>query len=191
MRHLHFITPLLLSALAVACAETDAPPGEDMTEGADLPAWRAIATPYGWRPLLEASEDPFADARPEGWSCPEQGYGVEDFGGEAGYDIRTMSCDPLTVEQATFTDVRAGDPIELRVWNGALSAPEADASARVIFTLGGEVLIDEELLIPRAALLNTWEVAAPADAPAGTPLVWHVRNHGANTWTFLSARVFN
>ena len=103
-------------------------------------------------------------------------------------DNRFPLCNWLTLEQPSLRDIRAGDRVEVRTYHFALTAP-VSGEARMVLSIGGEAAFDETLLIPRDGefLSNTW--TAPKDYPAGTPVLWHVNNHGTNEYLLIEANV--
>ncbi|MGD8607886.1 MAG: hypothetical protein PVH21_11365 [Myxococcales bacterium] len=103
-------------------------------------------------------------------------------------DERFPLCNWLTLQQPSLRDVRAGDRIEVRAYHFALTEPLGE-EARMSFVIGDELVFDETILIPRDGefLTNTW--TAPKDYPAGTPVLWHVNNHGSNEYLLVEVNV--
>jgi hypothetical protein len=105
-------------------------------------------------------------------------------------DARFPLCNWLTLEQPSLRDVRAGDRVEVRAYHFALNEP-LGGEARMSFVIGDELVFDETILIPRdGELLKTdppW--TATKDYPAGTPVLWHVNNHGSNEYLLIEVNV--
>ena len=103
-------------------------------------------------------------------------------------DTRIPLCNWLTLEQPSLRDIRAGDRVEVRTYHFALTAP-VSGEARMSLAIGDELAFDETILIPRDGefLSNTW--TAPRDYPSGTPVLWHVNNHGTNEYLLIEANV--
>lgn len=158
--------PILLSVFA--CDE----PGPSTCEATD-PA--VIAVPGGWT-LATADQDPFPD-RPDEPRCPEWGLRVE--GGSL--EVNTGDCSYATLTQATPAELPAGSRLTATVAHFDLFAPEP-AMAHVALALGDTVLWSRDLPVPLAASVYPVEVVLTEPVPAGTPLLFHVHNHGANSW---------
>jgi hypothetical protein len=103
-------------------------------------------------------------------------------------DDRIALCNWLTLEQPSLRDIRAGDQIEVRAHHSKLTAP-VPGEARMSLAIGDEIAFEERVLIPRDSqfLSNTW--TAPKAYPAGTPVLWHVDNHGANEYLLIEVNV--
>lgn len=153
--------------------------------GAPLPEPGALINNALWR-IVEPSADPFArdPARP----CPPGSGLDEPLGGELVYAIRTERCPSLTVRQSSRRPVLAGDTISVRAYHFPLTAPE-DATALMVLRLGEQEIFRRELAIPRDAseLSDTW--VADQDYPQGTPLLFHVENHGENEYALIAVDV--
>jgi hypothetical protein len=202
MRNLGFSSSCLTAALAVrvccACADaprsTDADDLRDMDAGGELEAGGALAEDaaalYVPRALVHAAlwervafdEDPLSGAPPRG--CAPDGYGEENLGGELAFFVRTELCAAITVQQASRAAVHAGDRLQIRAYHFPLTAPE-QSSAQLIVQIGETRVWERELPIPSPAaeLVEEWE--ADADYPAGTPVLFHVSNHGNNEYDLI------
>jgi hypothetical protein len=103
-------------------------------------------------------------------------------------DDRIPLCNWLTLEQPSLRDIRAGDRIEVRTYHFKLTAPVA-GEARMSLAIGEEIAFEERILIPRDGqfLSNTW--TATKSYPAGTPVLWHVDNHGTNEYLLIEVNV--
>ena len=97
-------------------------------------------------------------------------------------------CNWITLEQPSLRAIRAGDEVEVRTRHSPLNAP-VPGKARMSFAIGDQIALDEEVLIPSDFdfLSNTW--TAPWDYPAGTRLLFHVENHGANEYMLIEVNV--
>lgn len=177
MRRRHFI---LCGCLATGCA------AEPAVEVPREP--RALVNPFDWT-ALGAADDPFADHRPDDAACPEASWGGEPFAEQYALEVQTGpgGCGWLSARQPILSAVAAGDMIRIRVWHFALEpeAPGERAEAHVALALGGEVIWQRRVPIPGEGGLLLDTVAAPRTLAAGAPLVFHLHNHGANTWNLL------
>lgn len=165
----------LLVALLVTLAGCD--------DGADAqpPAWQGevtLAPIDGWAPLT-ADDDPFAD-RPAEVECPDYGAQTED----GIFEVETDVCRYGSFAQPLPVALRPGDVVEATVWHLQLWAPER-AQGHVALQLGDRLLWEERPTIPGNEAVYLVEVPVEQDWPAGTPLVFHVHNHGANSWRVL------
>ncbi len=103
-------------------------------------------------------------------------------------DARLTLCNWLTLEQPSFRAIRAGDQVEIRARHAELTAP-VPGEARMIFVVGDEAVLEYEVLIPSDFNFPSEIWTAPKDYPAGTPLLWHVDNHGANEYMLIEVNV--
>ncbi len=102
--------------------------------------------------------------------------------------VDTKVCDWITLEQLSLRDVREGDEIKIRTFHFSLNAP-SNGEARISLTLGDEMIFDERVLIPQPSgpIESTW--IATKDFEAGTPMLFHVNNHGANEYLLIEVNV--
>jgi len=110
-------------------------------------------------------------------------------------------CDWLTLEQPSLRAIRRGDQIEIRMRHAELTAPAPDGFARVMFTIGDQLVVDHQHAIPWEAeffprtrdpvtgelVPEIW--VADKDYPEGTRLLFHVDNHGKNEYMLIEARI--
>lgn len=130
-------------------------------------------------------EDPFAAYAPAVTeACPVDARLIEDFSGTLSYSVRTSDCSYTTVRQPSLVDVCAGDTLYVWLWHFALTAPEG-ATAHLAVQIGGDLVWEQAVPIPSESGLFTDRVPLAADYPAGTPVYFHVRNHGANSYNLL------
>lgn len=170
---------VVVTTILVGCEEEPKPPPEE----------RAVVDPHGWM-QADAATDAFASMRPPDATCdPVEGFGPDWLGGVPSWEINTDSCNYLTIAQTTIEDVRAGDPMGLRLWHFELASSEPDASAYVGVAIDGTIAWETAIPIPSEAALVTGEWEAPVDAPAGTEVQFHLHNHGVNSWDLLEINV--
>jgi hypothetical protein len=162
---LHPLVPLIL--LAGGCA-----PRDDV----------ALVDPERWV-VLDASDDPFAEFRPASLDCSG------DFVVEAARtEIRTDGCGHVTLSQPSLTWVAVGELVDALVQHTVLVADEP-ATAHAVLRIGDVTLLDAAVPIPSPAEFHPAEWEADARIPAGAPVVFHVRNHGANAWRLEWLRI--
>lgn len=120
--------------------------------------------------------------------CGPEATMVEDLGTSATYSIVTRECSRLTVSSALLEPLEAGETVELRIWHFPL-LPYGPAEATLRVGLEGEWLWSEVVAIPAQSRLLQGRFTTSRAIPVGTPLRWHVSNHGVNSWNFVSATV--
>lgn len=133
--------------------------------------------------ITAAHEDPFDD-RPAEATCDPEAVQPNVLGLEAVLDIETWRCGYVTVVQPSLHEIRAGDRIRVRLWHYTLTAQEP-AEAHAAVRIGALLPFDVRIPIPTSGglLLEDW--IAPEDAPAGTPIYFHLHNHGANSFDLI------
>ncbi|MEZ4452497.1 MAG: hypothetical protein R3B09_23740 [Nannocystaceae bacterium] len=163
------------SALLLALAACD-----DAGSIDDAAATLALA-PEGWAPVDEG-DDPYAERRPERVECPAgEGFGVEGYGA---LEVHTGACNWLSVVQPAPADVPAGATVRVRLWAIDLTAPEP-AVATIGVAIDGEPSWSRELPIPSSTQLIRDTFTLDRPVAAGAPIVFHVDNHGSNTYALL------
>jgi hypothetical protein len=135
-----------------------------------------IVTPEAWQRAAD-DDDPFMEHRPATYGCADGGWGVED--GEL--EIDTGACAYLSIEQPVLLDVPAGATIGVRLFHQPLHADD-DAVGHAALAVDGVVLWERSVRIPGPANAYDDEVMAPRAIVAGERVVFHLHNHGANTW---------
>ena len=135
-------------------------------------------------PLIDATlwtvsgeaEDPFDD-RPESVECSSLGYAAES----TYFEVDTTFCEYATFVQPTLVDIAEGDLMTLVAWHLDLWAAEP-AEAHMVVQVGDQVLYEEWIPIPSDSNIFEKEGTAEDVLPSGTPVYFHVHNHGYNNW---------
>ncbi len=133
-----------------------------------------------WR-VADPAEDPFATHRPTDINCPEWAYGLED----EVFEVETNDCNYLALTQPSVAPIRAGDRVRATIWHLQLWSVEP-ATAHVAVTIGSDVLWERDIQVPGPVAMHKPELVVSDDRPAGTPIHFHLHNHGENSWRFLS-----
>ena len=133
-------------------------------------AWTAAEVPHPWSV--------------DGSGC-EPIWIVEEYDGLRVAEIDTRECGHQTLVQPLETRLTPGTRLTIVGFHFALTAPRA-ATGHFVIGLGETVLVDEEFVIPGAAGGFERIIELTEDVPAGTPIYWHIRNHGANRWILVS-----
>jgi hypothetical protein len=143
---------------------------------------QSLVVPEAWTPA-EAADDPFADERPEPVECM-LGWGVET----GAFEVNTDLCLYGAFVQPTLAEVQQGDTLELVMLHDALYAVDP-AVAHVAIALGDEPAWETEIPIPSEPELLRPSWTATADLPAGSPVHFHLHNHGVNNYRLIDLTV--
>jgi hypothetical protein len=153
-------------------AEVDSNDTED-TEG----EFAALIDHERWEQIHASSEDPLADHRPSSINCGVAGWYREN----EIIEIDTNFCNYLALRQDSLAPITEGAKVRLGFYHFDLVAPE-EALAHLAVLVDGQLLHEQEIAIPGKAMVYALEFEAPFSAPAGAELVFHLHNHGQNTW---------
>lgn len=135
-----------------------------------------LADPELWV-ALDAADDPFADHRPDPVDCDPAGLFVET----GLFEVDTSLCGYVSAAQTLTADVRVDDTLQVLVYHAALSASEP-AEGHVAILIGEHLVWEQTVAIPSGSGVYSSEVGAAFDAPVGTQAVFHLHNHGNNSW---------
>lgn len=142
----------------------------------------SLILPEDWK-LLDADEDPFED-RPAVVNCRPGGVVVETLAEERVLGVETGFCDYLTAQQFTRRAVSVGEVLKMRLWHFELSAPDP-AEAHAVIRVDGLTVFDERIPIPKPGGLIVRQLRVERDIPTGAPVLFHLHNHGANSWALV------
>ncbi len=157
----------------------------DASAEAQLPVAAArtpLVLPERWQ-MLDAGTDPFDD-RPATIDCSTAGVVPETLSEERVLGVETGWCNYLTALQPTQRAVQPGEVIKVRLWHFELSAPEP-AEAHAAVHIAGLRVLDERIAIPQPGGLIVKQFTVEQAIPAGTPVHFHLHNHGANSWALV------
>jgi hypothetical protein len=183
---------VLLLGLTWGCGgSTPAAPADAVAPGGDGNPWSvddkdvvSLVDHDVWQ-VVTGDDDPFAALVAADAACdPDAGYRAEYFGEEYVFSIDTAFCNALTVMQPTTVSIAAGERLRTRIWHFSLTA-DKPAEAYVAIALGDDVIMDETLPIPSGSGLSLLTWTASESVPDGTPIYFHVHNHGDNSWSFI------
>lgn len=137
-------------------------------------------------------EDPFSPP-PEAFVCDDAAFRVAPFGagGPLALDVDTgAACGWATAAQPLVADVAPGDELVLRVFYFTQTTFPA-SEAQLALRIGDDVVWSATVPIPaESGLVPRAPFAVQTRAPEGTPVFFHVGNHGDNAWNLLEvARV--
>ncbi len=131
-----------------------------------------------------AENDSFAAHRPDAITCPDNAWYEED----GALEVETGYCNYLSLAQPGKAAINKGDNIHLVLWHGQLRFDEP-AKAHVAVSIGGRLLWDDLIEIPSAAGIYDVTIPSTVNLAVGSPVEYHLHNHGYNTWTLLTLDV--
>lgn len=141
------------------------------------PSVQPLVAVDGWT-LLDHTNDVWEEHRAaHKRTCPG-GFLVEDDV----LEIETDTCGYVSAVQDTRVDLHAGDAIDLLTWHSALASTTAGARAHYALSFREVPFWELDVAIPASAAVYDEQIPVTEDVPAGTPLVLHLHNHGANSW---------
>lgn len=133
---------------------------------------------------LAAERDPLRMHRPETVICGQPGAYVED----GHFEINTAYCNYAAFAAPALIDVTRDDAVTLALNYYDLTAPEP-AETHIALYAADVLLFETHIPIPgRADVLEaTWTL--DQDIPKGTPVSFHLHNHGQNTYRLTKVSV--
>ena len=108
----------------------------------------------------------------------------ESLDGDESLTINTNFCGWATVEESLHTGFDKGDDFFARIFYFQQIAPGI-AEAHLVCTVDGEPFYSKTIPLPAPSFLIAEDFKAPFSAKAGAKLMWHLDNHGVNTWNLL------
>ena len=141
----------------------------------DHEAWVAVA----------AADDPFDD-RPDTVNC-ERGVGwdLELLDVDETVAVETGDCNYLGLSQPLLRSFASSETLAVQIWHFQL---EGGGPAHAAVAIDGVVVWEMTIPIPSESGLIYEEFSVPDGAPLGAPLVFHLHNHGLNSWNFIAVR---
>lgn len=161
-------------ATGEAGAETGGGPAGELRPLVDHELWQT----------LDGASDPLAEHRPAALECGLAGWYVED----EKLEVDTNFCNYLGLSQPALVALEQGQRVHLGLYYFDLVAPEP-AVAHVAILVEGQVLWEEEIEIPGPARVYDLELESAITAEPGAEVVFHLHNHGQNTWALQSISV--
>jgi hypothetical protein len=178
----------MISGVVALVAGAGCPGDDGATSDPMPPRPVALAEADAWTRVADA-DDLFAAHRPGEVECPDDAFGTEDLG--ATFEVRTGTCNYLTVTQPTLAPISVGSRLELEVFHYALEALEAPQTATGHVGLGvaGTVVWETTVPIPSEPGFVEADVVIDRDVPEGAPVQFHLHNHGVNDWLLVALTV--
>jgi hypothetical protein len=134
--------------------------------------------------LVPESQDIFLALRPDDWFCDPTSFRFEILSGQPSVEVKSELCNYLTIRQGIREPVRQGDELYVSLWHFQLTIPSG-ALVYLAASANGCILWEAQRRIPTSAALLEARFPAPFPMPDGTPVYFHVQNHGANTYHLL------
>lgn len=173
------LLPLLACGEVPVLGEDPAPPSAPARSAPAEPPL-SLLDPTAWDELDPAA-DPFDVPKDSG--CLPGGY----FANVAGVEVDTGRCRYLVLGQPLHTALRAGDVVTVSLEHLYLLSDEpAEGHAGV--SIGGVRVLDQHVPIPAEPARYVVETAIDEDIDEGAQLVFHLHNHGANSWRLVDVR---
>lgn len=185
---LYLVFAAALAGPAVACADGETEPEPLVCDPVAPGESRMLVDHDRWT-LAPAEEDPWAAFRPaEDIGCPDGARKPEDFAGVYAWSVITTDCPYTTVVQPTLAPACKGEEFYVWIWNYALVSP-VDATAHLAVQVGDLPIWSGTRAIPGPSALEATRITLPHDVPAGTPIYFHVRNHGSNSYELIALSI--
>ena len=173
---------LSLAVVAVGCGSD----GDGAPDSA--PVKRALVDNTRWT-LLAPAADPFFDSNhPKAKECGDVDLDLEVVGPDTWFEVDTSGCAYATVSQPIEHAIPQGAELFVRIWHFKLTAAEADYRVALAVGEGADrtIIYEKKVVAPntKSALLFA-TVKAPRSFAKGSPVYWHISNHGDNSWRFI------
>jgi hypothetical protein len=167
----------LLLALGLACGGE--PPAQTLAGGGaqSSVATQELTSAESWTSASPA-EDPFVEFEAGRVRCSP--FALRQEG--SWLEVSTADCNYASLVYRFRADVRAGSTVRGEIAWTTLAATEPAVGTLAFASLPAGVLWSTSVAIPGNPDIVEVEFELGADAPAGSALYFHVRNHGYNTW---------
>jgi hypothetical protein len=174
---------MLAPPLDAGFGDASSPDAGPVAQGGGAGAGReAVLLADDWIPV-SAAEDTFAD-RPALVTCPAGAAVAEFLSAERVLGIDTGDCSYVSAAQPTKRAIAIGETIKVRLWHFDLSAPEP-AEAHAALVIDDLEVLNERVAIPAPGGLIVKQVRVDRPVPIGSQALFHLHNHGANSWALV------
>jgi hypothetical protein len=178
-----FTSSLALVVLSLGCGNYEHESIEEAVCAARSTPW-VIGDASLWIPVPLA-DDPFSDqAEGDPVVCQPIHYGPELEGEVLWFGIDTRDCGYITLRQPLPETLCPGDTVELRLWHFALTDAPFGYRAFLAFDRSTPAW-QEEITPPATGMTVEGEFRVQKQVERGTPLYFHLSNHGTNSWGLL------
>jgi hypothetical protein len=134
--------------------------------------------------LTDPDLDPLASHRPTEISCPPGAYGEE----QGTFEVETGYCNYISMSQPSLMAIASGNKIHVTLWHNNLVAAEP-YEAHVAIFVGDQLIWESQVSVPHDAAVYDTSIPVNFSAAAGTPVHYHLHNHGYNSWNLLYVNV--
>ena len=165
------------SGLVILACDSQ-PVASDVIQSDSGPSVVTLVSHEAWV-FSSEKDDPMASYRPDELVCEEWAYRPED----GAFEVDTGVCNYLSVEQPSLAAVEPGDILDIALWHQSLVAPSGQAHLAIL--IGGYLIWEKTVDIPSYPAAYSPQIAADRAYPTGTPIVFHLHNHGSNNWQLL------
>lgn len=156
----------------------------DPSASALMRIWSPVVVGDQWR-LVRLSDDPFSSFLETRIPCR-----AIDFGEEYnGVEVSTQNCGYITLSQSILRKINVGDLLELNIWHSPLLSTHL-SEGMIILQINQTLLWSQPLSIPAPAQSWTIQFHSPVKIMKDEALLFHIRNHGANSYTLNSLSVY-
>jgi hypothetical protein len=97
------------------------------------------------------------------------------------FEIETNDCTYASFAQPTARPLAAGDSVALELWHLQLWAPVA-TTGHIAVMIDDWLVWEQAPAIPGSATHFAPTVVVPRSIPAGSRVVFHLHNHGTNSY---------
>lgn len=109
---------------------------------------------------------------------------VNNLAGEPVFDVDTFNCNWSTVEQPLLHDIEEPLRLRMRIFYFSQLATFLTEGRNVV-TVGDQVVLDEVVGLPTESGILGFDEARVIEGKKGDTVMWHVGNHGENSWNFI------
>lgn len=176
---------LVCPLVALLGCDTPGPSPEGEPHHSEVEIWQDLTDPTAWT-HADDDDDPLPEHQPETRVCSPQPWHAVGRGIEAD----TGQCNYLSLTTALGHGFAKGDTIEIDVWWNALASVDP-AQGHLALFVGGQPLWETHVDIPGPADSRSFEFTAAFDAAVGEDVLFHLHNHGFNTWTLARLAVLD
>jgi hypothetical protein len=173
-----------VAIVVTACSVEPAPPRDERVALLDFAAMKVV--PF--------DEDPFAAELSSAVTCAAAAVTTD----EGMLEISTNACNHVTLRGVLLDEMREGETLRLLFWHlylyagvDAVTGEDVVTTGHAELRIGGTTWWKAEPAIPgkEAIYKPTWTVDKAV--PAGTEVIVHVHNHGANSWRLIDLTTGN
>jgi hypothetical protein len=172
---------VLTAVVLTLCACTSEPASKVTTPGSKGPV--SLIDQHAWQPV-QASHPFAAEPHASEPACASS-FHVEEFDQQEVFEVDTALCATQTFVQPIAVDIAEGVTIVVRGFHFELAASEP-AQGHFAVALGETVIAEQYVDIPGPS--GGFEGTFKADRAykTGTPIYFHIHNHGKNKWLMVA-----